>query len=298
MKRAVLTGAAGFVGRHLHRALEDRGYDVLAIDLREAPGVQRMDALDLFRWAEQRNDLAIHCAATIGGRASIDGSPLAVATNLALDAWYMRWLVKSRTPRAVYFSSSAAYPVDLQQPGPVHHLAEDDIDLDHPRTPDATYGLAKLTGEQLARYAEAEGCRLLIPRPFSGYGEDQADCYPFPAFVGRAAGREDPFEIWGDGTSRRDWIHVDDIVGAVLAGLDEGVTGPVNLGTGVPTAFNDLALYVTSQAGYRPQVKHLPSAPRGVHTRVCDPRRMLGFYQPRVSLDEGIQRALASSRKD
>lgn len=295
MKRAVLTGAAGFVGRHLHRALIDRGYDVLAIDLRDAPGVQRMDALDLFRWAEQRNDIAFHCAANIGGRASIDGSPLAVATNLALDAWYMRWLVKSRTPRAVYFSSSAAYPVDLQQPGPVHHLAEDDIDLDHPRTPDATYGLAKLTGEQLARYAEAEGCRLLIPRPFSGYGEDQADCYPFPAFIGRAARREDPFEIWGDGTSRRDWIHIDDIVGAVLAGLDEGVTGPVNLGTGVPTAFNDLALYVASQAGYRPQVKHLPSAPQGVHTRVCDPRRMLGFYQPAVSLDEGIQRALKAA---
>jgi nucleoside-diphosphate-sugar epimerase len=295
MKRAVLTGAAGFVGRHLHRALEQRGYDVLAIDLRDAPGVQRGDCLDLFRYAEQRNDLAIHCAATIGGRAGIDGSPLAVSTNLALDSWYMRWLERSKTPRAVYFSSSAAYPVDLQQPESMHFLTEADIDLDHPRTPDATYGLAKLTGEQLARYAEAAGCRLLIPRPFSGYGADQDPAYPFPAFIARAAARQDPFEIWGDGTATRDWIHIDDIVGAVLTGLDQDITGPVNLGTGVPTAFNDLALYVTSAAGYRPRVKRLPTAPQGVHTRVCDPRRMLGFYQPKVSLEEGIRRTLEAA---
>lgn len=294
--KVLLTGAAGFVGRHLHRALLDRGDDVIAIDLREAPGVKQADALTFFQYADQRNDVAFHCAANIGGRASIDGSPLGVATNLALDAWYMRWLVKSRTPRAVFFSSSAAYPVELQQPGPVRRLVESDIDLDNPRPADATYGLAKLTGEHLARYAEAEGCRILIPRPFSGYGEDQADCYPFPAFIGRAARREDPFEIWGDLGSTRDWIHIDDLIGAVLAGLDQDVTGPVNLGWGRATPFGTLASLVTEAAGYAPQFKHLPTAPQGVHHRVSDSSRMLSFYQPRVTLEEGIQRALTARK--
>lgn len=286
--RVLLTGAAGFVGRHLRAAMESRGWDVLGIDLANGG----CDALDYFRQADTPYDLAIHCAAVIGGRASIDGSPLGVGTNLALDSWYMRWLVKSRTPRAVYFSSSAAYPVELQQPGPVHRLTEDDIDLDHPRTPDATYGLAKLTGEQLARYAAAAARRILIPRPFSGYGADQEDVYPFPAFIGRAARREDPFEIWGDGGSTRDWIHIDDIVGAVLAGLDQDVTGPVNLGWGVPVSFDDLASLTTAAAGYRPARTYLPGAPQGVHHRVCDPSRMLGFYRPRVTLEEGVARAM------
>lgn len=290
--KALLTGASGFVGRHLHAELIERGYDVLAIDLRPALGVQVGDALDFFREDETRYDLAIHCAAVIGGRASIDGSPLAVATNLALDSWYMRWLAKSRTPRAVYFSSSAAYPVDLQQAGPLHRLSEDDIDLDHPRVPDATYGLAKLTGERLAWYAADQGNRILIPRPFSGYGEDQDECYPFPAFVRRAARHQEPFEIWGDGTSRRDWIHIDDIVGATFSLLDADVAGPVNLGSGLCTSFNNLALYVTSQAGYFPTVKYLPAAPQGVHTRVCDPSLMLDYYEPRVSVAEGVRRAL------
>jgi nucleoside-diphosphate-sugar epimerase len=282
------------VGRHLHRALLDRGDLVLGIDLNATLLARNGDALDFFRTDERRWDLAIHCAAVVGGRASIDGSPLGVATNLALDAWYMRWLIRTGTPRAVFFSSSAAYPVELQQPGEVRRLREEDIDLDSPRLPDVTYGWAKLTGEKLARHAEAEGCRVHILRPFSGYGEDQADCYPFPAFIGRARRREDPFEIWGDGSSTRDWIHVDDLVAATLAAVDQDAPGPINLGWGRATSFDELAQLVTTAAGYRPELKHLPSAPQGVHHRVCDPKRMLDVYQPRISLEEGIARALTA----
>ncbi|WP_329215249.1 NAD-dependent epimerase/dehydratase family protein [Streptomyces sp. NBC_01485] len=287
--RVLLTGHRGFVGRHLHAALEARGDDVTGIDLADGSG----DALDFFRADNQRWDLAIHCAAIVGGRASIDGSPLGVATNLALDAWYMRWLIRTGTPRAVYFSSSAAYPIELQQPGDVRKLYEEDIDLDHPEQPDASYGWAKLTGEKLATYAEAEGCRILIPRPFSGYGEDQDEAYPFPAFIQRAKRRDDPFEIWGSGDSTRDWIHISDLVAATLALLAADVTGPVNLGWGRATSFNDLAAIVCAGAGYRPQLKHLPSAPQGVHHRVSDPGRMLDHYQPAVTLEEGVRRALA-----
>lgn len=287
--RVLLTGSAGFVGRHLHAALDKRGDTVTAVDL-----TQGRDALDLFRFDSAPYDLAIHCAALVGGRASIDGSPLGVATNLALDSWFFRWLIRTGTPRAVYFSSSAAYPVALQQPGAIHRLVENDIDLNCPGRPDNTYGLAKLTGEQLAPVVEAAGTRMHVLRPFSGYGEDQDDCYPFPAFVGRAKRREDPFEIWGDGSSTRDWIHIDDLVGATLAAVDQDVQGPVNLGWGRAVSFDELAHLVTTMAGYRPEVKHLATAPQGVHHRVCDPKRMLDFYAPRVSLEEGIQRALAA----
>ncbi len=286
--RVLLTGHRGFVGRHLHAAMDARGWDVDGVDLAHGGG----DALDLFRHENARYDLAIHCAAIVGGRASIDGSPLGVATNLALDAWYMRWLIRTGTPRAVYFSSSAAYPVALQQPGPVRRLYEEDINLSYMEEPDATYGWAKLTGEKLATYAEAEGCRILIPRPFSGFGEDQAPCYPFPAFIQRAKRRDDPFEIWGSGDSTRDWIHIDDLTGATLALLDADVTGPVNLGWGRAVSFDELAHIVCSAAGYQPQYKHRADAPQGVHHRVCDPSRMLNHYQPAVTLEEGVRRAL------
>ncbi|GAA4824391.1 NAD-dependent epimerase/dehydratase family protein [Streptomyces ziwulingensis] len=286
----LLTGNRGFVGRHLQSAMEDRGWNVLGVDYER----HHSDALDFFRYDDGAYDLAIHAAAVVGGRASIDGSPLGVATNLALDSWYFRWLVRTGTPRAVFFSSSAAYPVALQQPGPVRRLVETDIDYEQPGQPDATYGLVKLAGEQLAQYAEAEGCRVHVLRPFSGYGADQDEAYPFPAFIRRARERQDPFEIWGDGSSTRDWVHIDDLVGATLAAVDQDATGPLNIGWGRATSFDELAGLVTAEAGYRPELKHLPTAPQGVHHRVCDPKRMLDVYQPTVTLEEGIRRALAS----
>lgn len=285
--RVFLSGHKGFVGRHLHAALEARGDDVTGIDLADG-----QDALDFFRTDNTRYELAIHCAAIVGGRASIDGSPLGVATNLALDAWYMRWLIRTGTPRAVYFSSSAAYPVALQQPGDVRRLYEEDINLAYMEEPDATYGWSKLSGEKLATYAEAEGCRILLPRPFSGYGEDQDEAYPFPAFIARAKRRDDPFEIWGSGGSTRDWIHISDLIGATLALLDADVTGPVNLGWGRATSFDELARIVCTAAGYQPQYKHRHDAPQGVHHRVSDPSRMLNHYVPTTTLEEGVRRAL------
>jgi nucleoside-diphosphate-sugar epimerase len=292
--RVLLTGAAGFVGRHLERALRDRGDLVYGIDLRPTKTVTARDALDFFRTDRTRWDLAIHAAAIVGGRASIDGSPLGVATNLALDAWYMRWLARTKTPRAVFYSSSAAYPVALQQPGLIHRLVESDIDYEQPGRPDATYGLAKLLGEQLCQYTEAEGTRMTVLRPFSGYGEDQDLAYPFPAFIQRAKRRQDPFEVWGSGDSTRDWIHVSDLVGATLAAVDQDVRGPINLGWGRATSFDELAAMVTAAAGYSPVIKHRGDAPQGVHHRVCDPKRMLAFYDPKVDLEEGIRRALAA----
>ncbi|MEU6234410.1 NAD-dependent epimerase/dehydratase family protein [Kitasatospora sp. NPDC047058] len=287
--KVLLTGSAGFIGRHLHHALEGSGHQVTTCDLRPA---HRGDALDLFRTDRTRYDLAIHCAAIIGGRASIDGSPLGVGTNLALDAWFMRWLAASKTRRAVYYSSSAAYPIDLQGEDSGHRLREDDIDFATPRPPDATYGLAKLTGEQLVPYVEAEGCRVQVLRPMSGYGADQSLDYPFPSFIARARRGDDPFTIWGSGRQVRDWVHIDDVVGATLAAVDQDIEGPANIGTGRATSFNELAEMVCTQAGYRPQLKHILDAPDGVQYRVADPTRLLSFYQPKVSLEEGIRRAL------
>lgn len=285
--RVLITGDKGFVGRHLARACEARGWDVLGVDL-----VDGFDALDFFRRNTTRFDIAFHCAAIVGGRASIDGTPLGVATNLALDSWFMRWLQRTGTPRAVYFSSSAAYPVELQRQGIEHMLTEDDIDLDSPELPDSTYGWAKLTGEQLAR--RVEGCRILIPRPFSGYGSDQALEYPFPAIVKRAMTHVDgePFTVWGHPGSARSWVHIDDVIGCVLAAIDADDIGPMNICTGVATTFEQLATMALAAVGCSAPIVGDTSKPTGVFWRVGDPERMQQVYTPKVTLAEGIRRAV------
>lgn len=279
-------------------ALEARGYHVETNDVAGELDVDMpFDCREIFAtgWPGPAPDLVVHLAANIGGRAVIDGSPLAVATNLALDSMLFEWAQRVRPGRVLYFSSSAAYPVCYQARGTHYQLDENFIDLADICLPDATYGWAKLTGEMLAGHARAAGVPVTVVRPFSGYGEDQALDYPFPSFIARAAARQGPFDIWGAGDSARDWIHIDDVIEGALTLVDEGIDGPINLCTGIPTTFDDLAAAVCSVAGYQPDLNHVPTAPQGVHWRVGDPNRLRTYYQPRISLRQGIERALATA---
>jgi nucleoside-diphosphate-sugar epimerase len=293
VRTALVTGHRGFIGRHVSAALAAAGWDVTGIDI--ATGT---DARRFFRKSAQGFDLVVHAAAVVGGRAVIDGSPLDLAVNLELDAAMFRWAARTRPGRVVYLSSSAVYPVHLQaRPGTL--LAEHAVNgLRLYGQPDALYGWAKLTGEKLAALARSEGVPVTIVRPFSGYGEDQDDCYPFPAMAARARRRDDPFAIWGSGDQVRDFIHVTDICAALLVMISEGIDGPVNLGTGRPVSMRDLAVMFCSAAGYSPDFKPLPEMPSGVAWRVADVTAMNEFYQPQVSLEDGVAAAMKGCEYD
>lgn len=291
----LITGHRGFIGRHMWRACEARGDSLVGVDIADG-----LDCREFFRYGEaDRFDLVVHCAATVGGRGTIEGAQLRVATNLSLDSEMFAWAARTRQRRVVYWSSSAVYPVKLQASSSVAwKLSESDVDLDnaHERgligLPDATYGWAKLSGELLARHARDAGVRVLVVRPFSGYGEDQDVTYPFAAFLRRAAERQDPFTVWGDGAQTRDFVHVDDVVAGTLAMVDQDVDGPVNLCAGRATSMDDLAAMMSTVAGYQPMLTHLLGAPRGVEYRVGDPTLMRRWYEPKVTLEEGVARGL------
>lgn len=291
--RALVTGSSGFLGRHFVQALSRQGYQVRQVDIADDAG--RWDARDYFRHAGTGIDLAIHCAAVVGGRQTIESFPTSQIVDLSLDAECFQWALRTKPGRLVYLSSSAVYPVELQNEYAARYgwrLREDNVQLDYPHLPDALYGWTKLTGELLARHAQEVGLPMTVVRPFSGYGADQDPAYPFPAFVARAKRREQPFPIWGDGEQVRDFVHVSDVVGATLAAVAAEEPGPLNICSGHPTSFNKLAELVCEVAGYTPRFEHRLEAPRGVLYRVGDPTRMHRLYEPKVSLEEGVRLAL------
>jgi nucleoside-diphosphate-sugar epimerase len=285
--KILITGDAGFVGRAFHRALEKQNHEITGIDLVNGKEVRHFFATDTTQF-----DIVIHLAAIIGGRMTIEGNPLSVASDLAIDADMFQWALRTRPKHIVYFSSSAAYPIFLQRLEYKQKLREVDINLEHIRTPDFTYGWAKLSGEMLASYARAEGLKVTVLRPFSGYGADQALDYPFPSFIERAKRKADPFEVWGRGTQVRDFVHIDDVVGATFAAVINDVK-VMNICSGRPTSFIELAEMVMLQAAYLAPIKNNLDAPIGVEYRVGDPTRMLEVYEPKISLEEGIALALA-----
>jgi nucleoside-diphosphate-sugar epimerase len=285
---ALVTGSSGFLGRHFTAELRARGWQVVICDIAEGRDARvrfnRPDSLPF--------DLVVHCAAVEPHRAAIDGQPMHLARNLHLDAAMFDWAVRSEQRRVLYLSSSAAYPVELQQGRPCR-LLEDDVDLDYPETPDANYGWCKLTGERMAADARKAGLPVTVVRPFSGYGEDQDERWPFGAFIARARRREDPFTIWGDGGQVRDWIHVDDVIAGALTVVESGTEDPVNLCTGQGTSMRELVDLTCENAGYKPAIELLPDQPQGVAYRVGDPAGMNQYYTAKIGIEAGVARALA-----
>lgn len=296
MKTALVTGSSGFVGRHMAAELMNRGWDVIGVDKLDAAGrpVDR-DALRIFRTdSGRRYDLVVHCAALAPHRAAIDGEPMNLAYNLQLDSAMFDWAVRTSQKRVLYLSSSAVYPVDFQDGSEATEWKLHEVHTDSRLgiMPDAGYGWTKLTGEKMAAAAAAAGLAVHVVRPFSGYGEDQGEAWPFGAFVARALRREDPFTIWGTGQQVRDWIHIDDVVGGALAVVDADVRDPVNLCTGRGVSMTELAGMIAAEAGCQPQFAYNTEAPTGVAYRVGDPDRFHDIYVPTVTLEEGVARAV------
>jgi UDP-glucose 4-epimerase len=247
-------------------------------------------------------DEVYHLASVVGGRAMIDGDPLAVGIDLAIDSSLYLWAVKvGRPDRLLYASSSAAYPVSQQTDEAAVALTEEMLD---PKAgflqPDMTYGWSKLTGEYLGQMAaERYGLSVAVVRPFSGYGEDQDLSYPVPAIALRVAARQDPVRVWGSGLQGRDFVHIDDCVEACIRACRRISDGSaVNIGSGALTSFRELAALMVELEGYEAPVEGTDDKPVGVAQRYCDPTRMhkLLDWEPEISLRDGIERVLVGAR--
>lgn len=263
-------------------------------------------------------DVFYHFAAPVGGREKIESDPLFNAESLAIDTFVFQFLARlklgKRLPVLVYPSSSAVYPIRFQIDPAIFKSLEErdqlitgnyhqaaDLGIDGPMwgVPDEMYGFTKLVGEKLAYTAAKYGINTLCIRPFSGYGEGQGPDYPMTALVRRALANEDPFVVWGSGQQVRDWIHVDDIVGAVQARLAAGVEGytTLNISTGIPTSFTQLAARIRESVGGSYGIVADSSKPEGVRYRVGDPTELNRYFTPKVTLAEGIARVIEYERK-
>ena len=320
MRKVLITGGAGFVGRHFVKHFLDKGDHVVCVDSIVPltggidPGVGwplnspldygnfifiKADCRDYFNSTSDSDfDLALHLAAVVGGREMIENNPLAVAEDLAIDSMYWSWAARTRPAKTICFSSSAAYPIDYQRQEGYRLLVEDMISFSSSLgMPDMSYGWAKLTNEYLGRLAfEKYGLKSVTYRPFSGYGEDQDSAYPFASICRRVLANigSPTLQVWGTGDQMRDFIHITDCVAGVIATMDAVDDGSaINLSTGIFTSFKEFARLAAELSGYSPTVIGNSVKPEGVFARGGDTsrQRSLGFNHS-VSLTQGISWAL------
>lgn len=320
MRKILITGAAGFVGRHFVGRFLEAGDEVHAVDSvvsgtggirpdqkwplfepRDYPGFHfyHQDCREWFRQSGERDfDYCLHLAAVVGGRQMIENFPLAVADDLSIDAAYWQWAAETHPAKTLTFSSSAAYPIKFQRREGYHLLKEEMIEIGGDvGMPDMSYGWAKLTAEYLGKLAfEKHGLKSVVYRPFSGYGEDQDLTYPFPAICRRVLEHRgaSKLTVWGTGNQMRDFIYIEDCVDGVLATMDQIDNGDaLNLSTGLFTSFKDFARLAARLCGYSPDVEGTSSTPEGVFARGGDTAKQqrLGFTA-KLSFADGVQRGL------
>lgn len=269
MRTALVTGAAGFVARNLIPKLERDGYRVTKIDKRFGP-FSEAENLPVY----PPFDVIVHLAANIPDvDTRMKGGPKQYA-DISLDIAVAEYVAAHPPKDCFVWPTSCA--VDY--------------------SPDP-YAFCKIAGERIFGSLVQQGVKLKMPRPFSGYGEDQAASYPFPAIIDRAIRRENPLTVWGSGTQIRDFIHIDDLTDAFMLALtDKWPVGmPVDIGTGIGTDFLTLAEMIATEVGYDPVILPLAEKAESSHLRVANTRRaeLIGF-RPKISLREGIRRAVAA----
>lgn len=306
MARILVTGGAGFVGSHTCEALLGRGDEVVALDNFDPfydPRIKRRnvaacradhrfqlvegdvrhpDCLD--RILSHGIDAVIHLAAKAGVRPSIQ-DPLAYQqVNVEGTAVLLEAVRRAGVRRFIFGSSSSVYGNNRKVP-----FAESDP-VDHPISP---YAATKKAGELLAHtYHHLFGLHVTCLRFFTVYGPRQRPDLAIHKFV-RLIEAGDPIPVFGDGSMRRDFTYVDDVVAGVLAALDRADGYRLyNLGESRPVAVSDLIQAIERALGKTARIERLPQQPGDVDQTYADVRLAqaeLGF-RPDTDLNDGLAR--------
>ena len=301
--KALVTGAAGFIGSHLTSALLDRGADVTGLDCFTDYYPRPIKDANLevnrhrsgFRFVEESLQAVsldglldgvthvFHLAAQAGVRKSW-GRDFSVYTDNNVDATQrlLEACVGRPLHRFVYASSSSVYGDNVTIP-----MREDA--LPQPVSP---YGVTKLAAEQLCHlYQVNHGVPTASMRYFTVYGPRQRPDMAFNRFIGAALQRR-PITLYGDGEQTRDFTFVTDAVAATIAAGERGVPGRAyNVGGGSRVSVNHVLDIVARLAGHPLDIRREASQKGDMRDTYADTSRAradLGF-EPRVALEDGLE---------
>lgn len=290
-----VSGHRGLVGSAIVRRLEQEGFGNILTATREEVDLCDFRAVDHW-FAEMRPKYVIHVAGKVGGIQANATFPVDfLFDNLMIHATVLRSAHQHKVDKLLYLGSSCIYPRDCPQP-----IREDYL-LTGPLEPtNEAYSLAKITGLKSCQfYRQQYGSNFISAMPTNLYGPkdnfDLQGSHVLPALIRKfheaKMAQASQVTIWGSGSPRREFLHVDDLADAclfLLAKYDEEVT--INIGTGQDIPIADLAKLVGEVVYSKAQLVYDASKPDGTPRKLLDVTRLhkLG-WQHKTKLREGIE---------
>ena len=292
-KRVWVAGHRGMVGAALVRRLAAEACDLVLAD-RRALDLTRQEAVE--RWmAETRPQAVLVAAARVGGVLANATYPADfLYDNLAIETNIIHAAASLGVEKLLFLGSSCIYPRLAPQP-----IREEAL-LTGPLEPtNEWYAIAKIAGLKLAEaYRRQQGADFISAMPTNLYGPgdnyDLATSHVLPALIRKAheaklrGDRE--MVVWGTGTPRREFLHVDDCADALVLVLQRySAPEPINIGSGTDVTILELTRLVAEVVGFTGEIALDPGKPDGTPRKLMDGSKLAALgWRPRIGLREGI----------
>jgi GDP-L-fucose synthase len=293
--RVYVAGHRGLVGSAVWRHLETEGFSDLVgqtsaeLDLRDRDAVQD--------WvATQRPDVVILAAAKVGGIMANSTRPAEfLSDNLRIQVNVLDAAVEHRVGSLLFLGSSCIYPKMAPQP-----IREDSLLTGHLEPTNEAYAIAKIAGVlqvQALRRQHTLAYISAMPTNLYGPGDnfDLQNGHVLPAMIRRfheaKLSGASPVTLWGTGTPRREFLHVDDLARACLFLLENyDAPEPINVGVGEDITVRELAETVARIVGYEGDLAWDQSKPDGTPRKLLDVSKLTDLgWKPRISFEDGVR---------
>lgn len=292
-----VTGHRGMVGSALVRRLQAGGYGRVLTRSRSELDLLDQHAVLSFLEAE-RPDYLFIAAAKVGGiHANNVYRADFIYENLQIEANLIHGAHRAGVQRLMFLGSSCIYPRDCPQP-----IREDYLLTGPLEATNEPYAIAKIAGIKLCEaYNQQYGRQYVSAMPTNLYGPndnyDLANSHVLPALIRKAheARQRGDAEllVWGSGTPRREFLHVDDLADACVHLMERGYDGPlVNIGTGVDVTIRELADMVMAAVGFAGRIVFDAGKPDGTPRKLLDVSRLRALgWTAKIPLADGIRLA-------
>jgi UDP-glucuronate 4-epimerase len=315
MKRALITGVAGFIGSSLAETLVAQGWQVVGVDNfdpyystdRKRRNLCSLGRSPFFRLVEAdvrdfaglcagvsgEFDAVVHLAAKAGVRPSLVDPLACQQTNVCGTQNMLEMAKRLRVGQFVFASSSSVYGENPNVP-----WREDDLGL----KPISPYASSKVSGELLGQvYSRLYGIRFIALRFFTVYGPRQRPDLAVHKFSRLMLGGK-PLPLYGDGTTQRDYTYIDDIVEGIRAAMayDRSMYEVINLGNNHTVSLAELILHLEELLGVKAEIRRYPEQAGDVPrtwANISKAKALLG-YQPRTEFREGLRRFAEALRDE
>ena len=281
--KVLITGAAGFIGKHVTETLKGTGHEVITLDM---PHYGSMDlAVDITQPLDPIPglDAVIHLAAVSHPRDCDNAPGRAFDVNVNGTHQVLNMALESGVRKVVFASTAHVYGISPK------YLPTDEI---HPLWLQNNYTLTKILGEQLCQlYHDNHGLSYTVLRLFNAYGPGQGLGYFIPDMIGKA--KDKGITLPGANTTK-DWVYVDDVARAFLLAMESPYVGAINIGTGVETELFTIAEHIARAYTVPFSFSPVEGATR-MWADVTRAKRILG-WEPYKTIREGLRDIIGAEK--